>query len=161
MAEVTVKELAGVIGTDVEKLIEQLNEAGVKVKKAADIVTDEQKTMLLGFLKKNHGEEETSEPKRVTLKRKQKTTLKISGSHGKNKTVNVEVRKKRTYVKRSDLVAKEQEEKDRIDAIAAAEVAAVQSVEDKIVADNAAEQATEQAIISEEAQAKTANDSAN
>ncbi len=156
MAEVTVKELAGVIGTDVDKLVEQLNDAGVKVKKAADVVTDEQKTMLLDFLKKNHGEEDTSEPKRITLKRKQKTTLKISGSHGKNKTVNVEVRKKRTYVKRSDLVAKEQEEKDRIDAIAAAEAAVVQAAEDKVVADKAAEQVVIDAKEAEKVQAETA-----
>jgi len=141
MAEVTVKELATMIGTDVKKLVEQLKESGVNVAKADDVVTDEQKSVLLGFLKKTHGEEESSEPKRITLKRKQKSTLKISGSHGKNKTVNVEVRKKRTYVKRSDLVAKEQEERDRLDAIKAAEEAAIKAEEDKLAAEEAATEA--------------------
>lgn len=138
MAEVTVKELAGIIGTDVEKLITQLKDSGVSVSNADDVVTDEQKSLLLGFLKKTHGEEESSEPKRITLKRKKKSTLKISGSHGKNKTVNVEVRKKRTYVKRSDLVAQEQEERERIEAIQAAEQAALDAAKKEA---EAAEQA--------------------
>jgi translation initiation factor IF-2 len=138
MAEVTVKELAEIVGTDVKKLVIQLKEAGVTVKKGDDVVTDEQKSLLLGFLKKSHGEEESSEPKRITLKRKQKSTLKISGGHGRNKTVSVEVRKKRTYVKRSDLVAKEQEEKDRLDAIRDAELAAIKATEDKKAAELAA-----------------------
>jgi len=138
MAEVTVKELAKLIGTDVEKLVAQLKDAGVDVGNADDVVTEEQKSSLLGFLKKNHGEEETNEPRRITLKRKQKSTLKISGSYGKNKTVNVEVRKKRTYVKRSDLVAKEQEERDRLEAIKTAEEAAVRAAEEKLEAEKTA-----------------------
>ena len=137
MAEVTVEDLARIIGTDVKMLIEQLKDAGVVVTKANDLVTNEQKSLLLEFLKKSHGEEESSEPKRITLNRKQKSTLKISGSYGKNKTVIVEVRKKRTYVKRSDLVAKEQEDLDRISAIAAAEDASRQAIEDKIAAEKA------------------------
>ncbi|RLA05071.1 MAG: translation initiation factor IF-2, partial [Gammaproteobacteria bacterium] len=134
MAEVTVKELAELIGTDTKKLLVQLKDAGIEAAKDNDVVTDEQKSQLLGFLKKTHGETETSEPKRITLKRKQKTTLKVSGSHGKNKTVNIEVRKKRTYVKRSDLVAKEQEERDRVAAIQAAEEAVIQAEKDKLAA---------------------------
>jgi translation initiation factor IF-2 len=162
MAEMTVKELAGVIGTDSKKLISQLNEAGVKVAKVDDVVTDEQKGLLLGFLKKTHGEVENSEPKRITLKRKQKTTLKVSGSHGKNKTVSVEVRKKRTYVKRSDLVAKEQEDRDRIDAVKAAELAEIKAAADKIVADEAAvEAAVEAAKAAEIASVEAAEQAAN
>ena len=158
----TVKELAGVIGTDSKKLISQLNEAGVKVTKADDLVTDDQKGLLLSFLKKTHGEVENSEPKRITLKRKQKTTLKVSGSHGNNKTVNVEVRKKRTYVKRSDLVAKEQEDRDRVDAIKAAEQAEIKAAEDKVVADEAAvEAAVEAAKAAEVASVEAAEQAAN
>ncbi len=129
MAEVTVKQLAKLIGTEVKSLIAQLKDSGVSVANAEDIVTDEQKSLLLDFLKKSHGEVETTEPKRITLSRKKKTTLKVPGGHGHNKTINVEVRKKRTYVKRSDLIAKEQEEQDRIDAIAAAEEAKIQAEE--------------------------------
>ena len=155
----TVKELAGVIGTDSKKLIAQLKEAGVNVTKADDVVTDDQKALLLGFLKKTHGEVENSEPKRITLKRKQKTTLKVSGSHGKNKTVNVEVRKKRTYVKRSDLVAKEQEDRDRVEAIKTAEQAEIKAAEDKVVAEEAA--AVEAAKAAEIASVEAAEQAAN
>ncbi len=159
MAEVTVKELAGIIGTDVDKLVSQLKDAGIDAAKAGDVVTDEQKSVLLGFLKKNHGEVETSEPKRITLKRKQKSTLKISGSHGRNKTVNVEVRKKRTYVKRSDLVAKEQEERDRVDAIKVAEEAAIKAAEDKVAADIAAVEAEK--VAAEQAEKESVEATAN
>ena len=145
MAEVTVKELAETIGTDVDKLALQLKEAGIDAAKADDVVTDEQKSVLLGFLKKNHGEVETSEPKRITLKRKQKSTLKISGSYGKSKTVNVEVRKKRTYVKRSDLVAQEQAEQDKVNEVKAAAEAEIKAENDKVAAEQAAIEAAKQA----------------
>jgi len=148
MAEVTVKQLAKLIGTDVEALIVQLNDSGVAVANADDMVSDEQKSLLLDFLKKSHGEEKSSEPKRITLSRKKKTTLKVSGTHGQNKTINVEVRKKRTYVKRSDLIAKEQEEQERLNTIAIAEEAKQQAEEadriaeeERIVAEKVAAEA--------------------
>jgi len=149
MAEVTVKELSKVIGTEPDTLVGQLKDAGVKVKNTDDIVTDEQKSVLLAHLKKNHGESESAEPKRITLNRKKKSTLQVTGSAGRNKTVNVEVRKKRTYVKRSDLVEKEQEEKDRIAAIEAEKQAKIdaeeKAIQDKRDAEQAAIEAAEQA----------------
>ncbi|MFT6421604.1 MAG: translation initiation factor IF-2, partial [Thalassolituus sp.] len=74
-------------------------EAGLPQKAEADSVNDEQKQSLLAFLKKSHGEADAA-PKKITLKRKVTTTLK-TGQGGK-KAVNIEVRKKRTYVKRDD-----------------------------------------------------------
>ncbi|MBT8449448.1 MAG: translation initiation factor IF-2 N-terminal domain-containing protein, partial [Gammaproteobacteria bacterium] len=145
MADVTVKALSKLIGADSETLVKQLNEAGVKVSKEDDLVSDEQKSILLAYLKKSHGEAEDTEPRRITLNRKKKTTLQVSGSAGRNKTVNVEVRKKRTYVKRSDIMEKEAEEQARLQAIED-EKLALKEAEEKALADKAAaEQAAREA----------------
>jgi translation initiation factor IF-2 len=98
MAQVTVQQLAEVVGASAERLLTQMKEAGLPHSEAEQAVSDEDKQTLLTFLKRSHGES-TDAPKRITLKRKTISTLKSSGSQGK-KTVNVEVRKKRTYVKR-------------------------------------------------------------
>ena len=98
MAQVTVQQLAEVVGASSERLLTQMKEAGLPHSDAAEAVSDEDKQTLLTYLKRSHGEP-TAAPKRITLKRKTISTLRTSGSQGK-KTVNVEVRKKRTYVKR-------------------------------------------------------------
>ena len=98
MAQVTVQQLAEVVGASSERLLTQMKEAGLPHTDAAEAVSDEDKQTLLAYLKRSHGES-TDAPKRITLKRKTLSTLKTSGSQGK-KTVAVEVRKKRTYVKR-------------------------------------------------------------
>ena len=95
MAEVTVKQLADEVGTPVERLLQQMQEAGLPQTGPAQAVSDDEKQALLAFLKSAHGDS-GSEPRKITLKRKTVSTLKVAGS----KTVNVEVRKKRTYVKR-------------------------------------------------------------
>lgn len=100
MAEVTVSELAKSVGASVERLLTQMGQAGLPHKAAEDSVSDEEKQTLLAFLKMSHGEP-TSAPKKITLKRKTTTTLK-TGSGNSRKTINVEVRKKRTYVKRAE-----------------------------------------------------------
>lgn len=101
MAEVTVSELAKSVGAPVERLLKQMQEAGLKQKTADAVVSDEEKQKLLDFLKTSHGEA-SGEPKKITLQRKTTTTLKM-GSGSARKTVNVEVRKKRTYVKREEV----------------------------------------------------------
>lgn len=157
MADVTVKALSKLIGAESETLIKQLNEAGVIVSKEDDLVSDEQKSMLLAYLKKSHGESESAEPKRITLNRTKKTTLQVAGSAGRNKTVNVEVRKKRTYVKRSVLMEKEAEEQARLQAIEDEKRAAIEAEEraaaEKVVAEEAAREAAEKAT-ADEASAK-------
>lgn len=114
MAEVTVNELAKSIGAPVERLLKQMNEAGLQHKSAEAKVSDDEKQRLLNFLKSSHGEA-ALEPKKITLQRKTTTTIK-TGTGNARKTVNVEVRKKRTYVKREDEVAEsavaEQQEPD-------------------------------------------------
>lgn len=97
MAEVTVSELAKVVGASVDRLLSQMREAGLSHDAADAPVSDEEKQKLLAYLKSLHGEK-AREPKQITLKRKTVSTLKTGAGR---KTVNVEVRKKRTYVKRN------------------------------------------------------------
>jgi len=116
MSDVTVTQLAEVIGAPVERLLEQLNEAGLKAENADSLISDEEKMKLLDYLRNSHGKSDDAAgegKKKITLKRKTTTELKLGG--GGRKTVNVEVRKKRTYVKRSDVeVDSEKEELDRL-----------------------------------------------
>jgi translation initiation factor IF-2 len=100
MAEVTVSQLAESVGTSVDRLLKQMQEAGLSHTGSVQSVSEEDKKVLLAFLKSSHGGESAESPKKITLKRKTVSTLKTSGGQGR-KTVNVEVRKKRTYVKRS------------------------------------------------------------
>lgn len=112
MADVTVKQFAEVVGIEVERLLEQLKEAGVPIRDIDATITDEEKMELLGFLRNKHASEEPgkTEGKRITLKRKTTSELKVKSSTGKNKAVVVEVRKKRTYVKRTDVTDDKQSE---------------------------------------------------
>jgi translation initiation factor IF-2 len=97
MAEVTVNELAKTVGASVDRLLLQMKEAGLSHSSADATVSDEEKQVLLAYLKSLHGEK-SGEPKKIVLRRKTMSTLKS----GSKKTVNIEVRKKRTYVKRSE-----------------------------------------------------------
>ncbi|MDE0876603.1 MAG: translation initiation factor IF-2 [Porticoccaceae bacterium] len=97
MAEVTVTELAKTVGASVDRLLMQMKEAGLNHSSADANVSDEEKQTLLVYLKGLHGEN-TGEPKKITLRRKTVSTLRSAN----RKTVNIEVRKKRTYIKRSD-----------------------------------------------------------
>jgi len=110
MANVTAKQLSEVIGVSVDKLLDQLNTAGVQVADANDPISDEDKMKLLESLRSSHGKEENEGPKKITLRRKSKSELRVAGTSGRNtttKTINVEVRKKRTYVRRADVEAEE------------------------------------------------------
>ncbi len=123
MAEVTVSELAKSVGTSEDRLLKQMADAGLSHTSVDALVSDDEKQTLLGFLKTSHGE--TSEaPKKITLKRKTTSTLKTGSGSGR-KTVNVEVRKKRTYVKR-DADAEAQAEEVKAEEVAV-EVAPVEA----------------------------------
>lgn len=111
MAEVTVKQLAEMVGVSVDRLLEQMKEAGISGKNQVAEVSEPERQTLLNHLKRSHGEDAADgEPKKITLKRKTTSQLKVAGASGKKKTVNVEVRKKRTYVKRSEVEGAEQGE---------------------------------------------------
>jgi translation initiation factor IF-2 len=110
MAYVTAKQLSEVIGVSIDKLLDQLKAAGVEVKDSDDPISDEDKMKLLESLRSSHGKDEADGPKKITLPRKSKSVIKVSGSSGRNtttKTINVEVRKKKTYVRRTEVEAEE------------------------------------------------------
>ncbi|GAA4495990.1 translation initiation factor IF-2 [Pseudaeromonas paramecii] len=118
MAEVSVKQLAQDIDTPVERLLQQFSAAGI-TKSVDDVVSEDEKQNLLAHLKKQHGGDSDTEPKRMTLQRKTKSTLSVQGAGGKNKSVQVEVRKSKTYVRRSvvdDAQRQEEEERARQEA---------------------------------------------
>ncbi|MCG8317193.1 MAG: translation initiation factor IF-2 [Pseudomonadales bacterium] len=152
MAEVTVAQLAEVVGIPVETLLQQMRDAGLSHAGAEQKVSDSEKQQLLSHLKQSHGEQ-SSEPKKITLKRKSVSKLKVSGSSGRSKTVNVEVRKKRTYVKRGAVDAEEAKaaEEARLAEEAAAEKAAQEAAE-------AERKAAEEAQAAAEAAQKTAQE---
>jgi translation initiation factor IF-2 len=126
MAQVTVQQLAEVVGASVDRLLTQMKEAGLPHGAAEEAVSDEDKQTLLAFLKRSHGESEAA-PKRITLKRKTLSTLRTPGSQGR-KTVNVEVRKKRTYVKRDpNQVAAEAAGEEQDDALHVQDEAAAEA----------------------------------
>jgi translation initiation factor IF-2 len=112
MADVTISELAEVVGVSVDKLLSQVKEAGLPHAKADELISNEDKNTLLVFLRRSHGDRDASSaaPKKITLKRKTIGTLKAASNSGRGKTVNVEVRKKRTYVKRSAIDTPPEEE---------------------------------------------------
>ena len=112
MADVTISELAGVVGVSVDKLLSQVKEAGLPHAKADELISNEDKNTLLVFLRRSHGDRDASSaaPKKITLKRKTIGTLKAASNSGRGKMVNVEVRKKRTYVKRSAVDTPTEEE---------------------------------------------------
>lgn len=118
MAEVSIDKLASDIGTTVDKLVQQFKDAGIE-KSPSDQVTEDEKAQLLDHLSRAHGGEGTSAPTRMTLQRKSKSTLSVPSGSGKAKSVQVEVRKKRTYVKKSALeeqAAEQAAEQARIEA---------------------------------------------
>lgn len=136
MAEVSIEKLASDIGTTVDRLVQQFKDSGV-VKKAGDSVTEVEKNTLLDHLSKQHGGTGAEAPKKMTLQRKTTSTISL----GKSKAVKVEVRKKRTYVKRTDVeeqrLAEEEaqrvaeEAKARLEAEQQAAEAAKKAAEEK------------------------------
>ena len=103
MADVTVEQLASTVGVPVERLLSQMREAGLPHSSAEEAVTEDQKQVLLGHLKRAHGGADAS-PKQITITRKSVGTLKTGqGKGGRN--VTVEVRRKRVFVKRDDAPA--------------------------------------------------------
>ena len=111
MAEVTVGELAKSVGASEERLLTQMKGAGLNHKSPGEVVSDEEKQVLLNYLKNLHGGS-AREPRKITLRRKKVETLRTGATTGK-RTVNVEVRKKRTYIKRSDEEIKAQAEAEQ------------------------------------------------
>ncbi|MFC7368312.1 MULTISPECIES: translation initiation factor IF-2 [Vreelandella] len=100
MSDMTVKDFAVKVGRDVPRLLEQMKDAGLKHASEGDAVSEEDKQILLSFLKKSHGGGDSDASKnRITLTRKTRSRIK-TGERGK--TIEVQVRKKKTYVKSAE-----------------------------------------------------------
>jgi translation initiation factor IF-2 len=167
MSDVTVKQFAEVVGVPPDRLLVQLGEAGLSVDDENATISDDEKIQLLDFLRQSHGNRgalSTGGGSKITLKRKTQTELRATVPAGRGpagrgatrarpeaRTVTVEVRKKRTYVKRADLVAEEQQrleeeaaEQARIKAEAAARDEAADKkraeAREKVAAEKAAEE---------------------
>jgi len=135
MSDVTVSQFAEVLKVPVEKLLTQLDEAGIKVTGAHDTITEEAKLELLTHLRRAHGrdgEDAASAPRRITLKRKTQSELKVSAAQGRARTVSVEVRSKRTYIKRDVLEEQARAAQEEIDRQREAEEALRRSAEDEL-----------------------------
>jgi len=158
MSKVTVKQLSEVVGAPVDRLLEQLKDAGIEAANADTEITDEQKFKLLDHLRNSHGKKIAAGggKSKITLKRKTSTELKGDGA----KSVSVEVRKKRSFAKLSDADETKEKERAEIQRLMAekeareaqrekAEEASIQKSKD------AAKQREEEAIAEKAAKEKT------
>ena len=117
MAEVTVSQFAEVLKVPVDRLLVQLEQAGIKVEGANARISDDAKMELLTHLRRAHGSgDSSSAPSKITLKRKTQSELKLASVQGRARTVAVEVRQKKTYVKRDVLQEQARQHQDEIDS---------------------------------------------
>ncbi|MBP6534368.1 MAG: translation initiation factor IF-2 [Arenimonas sp.] len=119
MSEVTVGSLAKIVGLPVDKLLKQLADAGMEFSGPDQAVTSTEKIKLLGFLRRAHGKAEKPAeaavaPKKITISRRTTEELTVAGSGKAKSTVAVEVRQKRTYVKRDDVSTPQSSERDEL-----------------------------------------------
>lgn len=117
MADVTVSQFAEVLKVPVDRLLTQLDEAGIRVSGADDTISDDAKMELLTFLRRAHGRtQDSAAPRKITLQRKSQGEIKVASAQGRARMVNVEVRSKKTYLNRSvfeERARVQQEEVDR------------------------------------------------
>jgi translation initiation factor IF-2 len=154
MAQVTVRQLAEVVGTPVDRLLTQLAEAGIEVGDPDAAISDDQKMQLLSHLRQSHGENSSSEPRKITLKRRSVSEIKMTGSQGRAKTVSVEVRKQRTYVKRSAVMEEEAKRRAEEDAVRQAELDVIRAAEAKVAAEKKAVDDAKKQVEEQERKAK-------
>jgi translation initiation factor IF-2 len=154
MAEVTVADFAKVLKVPVDRLLVQLDEAGIKVGGADDVISEDAKLELLTHLRKTHGRKDAGEsaPRRITLNRKSSSELKLGSSQGRARTVNVEVRQKRTYIKRDVLEEQARKQQEELDAVRRADEEARNAVEREAQAKRDAEERERKAAEAREAE---------
>ncbi|MET0070255.1 MAG: translation initiation factor IF-2 [Candidatus Thiodiazotropha sp.] len=170
MSEVTVAQLANVVGIPADRLMEQLEDAGIQAKSPDDRISDEEKAKLLHYLRESHGKKKSAgvtAPSKVTLRRKTVSELRqptasrstlSRASSAPAKTVSVEVRKKRTYVKRATVETDERKTKEAEEARKALDEQAKERA--AIEAEIEARKAAEAAKRAEEEAAKKAEEEA-
>jgi translation initiation factor IF-2 len=154
MAEVTVADFAKVLKVPVDRLLVQLDEAGIKVGGADAVISEDAKLELLTHLRKTHGRKDAGEsaPRRITLNRKSSSEIKLGSSQGRARTVNVEVRQKRTYIKRDVLEEQARKQQEELDAVRRADEEARNAVEREAQAKRDAEDRERKAAEAREAE---------
>jgi translation initiation factor IF-2 len=152
MSGVTVTQFAETLKVSVERLLVQLDEAGVSVSGADDVISDDGKMELLNHLRRTHGRETDKvsvAPSKITLNRRDKSELKLSAGQGRSRTVNIEVRRKKSYIKRDVLEEEARQQQDEIDAEKNAEedarLAVEKSEQDRLAAEEAQKREAEEA----------------
>ncbi|MGH8855469.1 MAG: translation initiation factor IF-2 associated domain-containing protein, partial [Telluria sp.] len=105
MASNNVAQFATELKMPADLLLTQLRSAGVDKSSTSDPLSKDDKDKLLNHLRRTHGAVESTEKKKITVTRKETTEIKQADSSGKSRTIQVEVRKKRTFVQRDDPVA--------------------------------------------------------
>jgi len=116
MTDVTVSQFAQVLKVPVDRLLVQLDQAGIKVAGPEDRISDEAKLELLTHLRRSHGSDEGGgSPRKITLRRKTQSELKLASAQGRARTVNVEVRSTRKYIKRDVLQEQARHQQEDMD----------------------------------------------
>ncbi len=133
MSDKTVRQLAEIVKIPLERLLEQLKEAGLSASSPDDFINEDEKMQLLAHLRKRHGKadgESANSPRRVTLERRKVTEIKQASLPGSStKTISVEVRKKKTYIKRSQI---DEQEAKKLNEVVATQILAEQNTGDNL-----------------------------
>ena len=133
MSDKTVRQLAEIVKIPLERLLEQLKEAGLSASSPDDFINEDEKMQLLAHLRKRHGKadgESANSPRRVTLERRKVTEIKQASVPGSStKTISVEVRKKKTYIKRSQI---DEQEAKKLNEVVATPILAEQNTGDNL-----------------------------
>lgn len=166
MSNKTVRQLAEVVKIPLERLLEQLKEAGLSASAPDDVINEDEKMQLLAHLRKRHGKDEGAVEgslKRVTLKRRTVSELKQASVPGSaTKTISVEVRKQKTYIKRSEVADSDEQKNSELAKHALEEQIAKQAenlppVEEPVKAKEVVlEQKAEEVVIEPEVKAAVA-----
>jgi translation initiation factor IF-2 len=149
MAEVTVTQFAEALRVPVDKLLAQLDQAGISVGGAAAIISEDAKMELLTHLRRSHSgvadaPGASAGPARITLKRKTQSEIKMAGTLGRARTVNVEVRVKRTYVKRDVLEEQARAQQEQLDSLHKVSDEVTRAAQDKLDAEQRERERIEQ-----------------
>ncbi len=139
MSDVTVAQFAEVLKVPVDRLLVQLESAGIQVEGPQALISDEAKLELLTHLRRSHGASEPTSktqvgaaaPRKITLARKTQSELKQASTQGRARTVNVEVRHKKTYIKRDVLEEQNKQLQDEVDTKRKEQEAAEQAERDR------------------------------
>jgi translation initiation factor IF-2 len=159
MSDVTITQFAEVLKVPVDRLLSQLEEAGIDNGGPDSVISDDAKMELLTYLRHSHGrrgESTKATPKKITLQRRSQSELKLSGSQGRSRMVNVEVRKKRTYVNRNVLEEDARKEQEAIDEKREAEEQKIVEEKQALQAEREVREAEVQRLKDEEKQKEEA-----